>query len=155
MSEPPPLEVGRITRAHGLRGEVVVDLWTNREERLEVGSTLLTERGPLVVSKARKHSRGWVVAFQGVQNCEAAEDLRGLVLEASALEDADALWVHELLTSEVYDVAGKLLGVVTAVEANPASDLLVLDSGGLIPLRFVTSKQDRRVVVDIPAGLLD
>ena len=51
---------------------------------------------------------------------------------------------------------GTELGTVTGVEANPASDLLVLDGGGLIPLRFVTgSEPGVRVTVDIPDGLLD
>jgi 16S rRNA processing protein RimM len=47
------------------------------------------------------------------------------------------------------------LGGVIAVEANPASDLLVLDGGGLIPLRFVVEHAPGHLVVDIPAGLLD
>ncbi len=43
-----------------------------------------------------------------------------------------------------------------SVEANPASDLLVLDGGGLIPLRFVVgSSPGERVTVDVPDGLLD
>ncbi len=42
-----------------------------------------------------------------------------------------------------------------AIESNPASDLLVLDGGGLIPLRFVTGREAGRVTVDIPLGLLD
>jgi ribosomal 30S subunit maturation factor RimM len=57
----------------------------------------------------------------------------------------------------VRDAAGNELGLVTAVEANPASDLLVLESGGLIPLTFVTAHDagERTVLVDIPDGLLD
>jgi 16S rRNA processing protein RimM len=78
-----------------------------------------------------------------------------VVLEAAPLEDPDALWVHELIGSDVYDGAGTVLGRVTAVEANPASDLLVLDRGGLIPLRFVVDHGPSRVVVDIPLGLLE
>ena len=67
------------------------------------------------------------------------------------------LWVHELVGATVRDTGGALLGTVASVEANPASDLLVLESGGLIPVRFVT-KHDaagRTVDVDIPEGLLD
>jgi 16S rRNA processing protein RimM len=44
---------------------------------------------------------------------------------------------------------------VESVQANPASDLLVLEDGGLIPLTFLVSHEDGRVVVDPPAGLLD
>jgi ribosomal 30S subunit maturation factor RimM len=55
----------------------------------------------------------------------------------------------------VVDASGQVLGAVSAVEANPASDLLVLESGGLIPLTFLVEHRDGRVVVDIPEGLLD
>jgi 16S rRNA processing protein RimM len=56
----------------------------------------------------------------------------------------------------VVDVDGVELGTVSGVEANPASDLLVLSGGGLIPLTFVTgSEPGVRVTVDIPDGLLD
>ena len=69
----------------------------------------------------------------------------------------DALWVHELVGSTVRDAAGTVIGVVASVEANPASDLMVLESGGLIPVRFITAHDPaaRTVDVDIPEGLLD
>ena len=63
--------------------------------------------------------------------------------------------MHELVGAEVVDTAGVSRGTVVAVEANPASDLLVLEGGGLVPLRFVVSRRPGRVVVDVPAGLLD
>jgi hypothetical protein len=56
----------------------------------------------------------------------------------------------------VEDTSGRVLGTVDAVEANPASDLLVLSGGGLIPLGFVTSSEPGvRITVEIPDGLLD
>ena len=88
----------------------------------------------------------------------AADSLRGVELEAEALDDvADVLWVHELVGATVRDAAGTPLGTIGSVEANPASDLLVLESGGLIPVRFVTAHDAlaRTVDVDIPEGLLD
>ena len=84
-----------------------------------------------------------------------AEGLRGAVLSAEPLDDPDALWVHQLVGSEVVDTDGGAHGAVVAVEANPASDLLVLESGALVPLRFVVESGPGRVVVDPPAGLLD
>ncbi|MGH9070307.1 MAG: hypothetical protein ACRDX8_03840 [Acidimicrobiales bacterium] len=78
---------------------------------------------------------------------------------APPLEDPEALWVHELIGALVFDLAGTTLGSVAAIEANPASDLLVLDSAALIPMCFVLGRGDRAgrpsVVVDIPDGLLD
>ena len=44
-------------------------------------------------------------------------------------------------------------GTVTAVEANPASDLLVVDGSHLVPVRFVVSHSPGRVVVDVPEGI--
>ena len=63
--------------------------------------------------------------------------------------------MHELIGAAVVDTADRPLGAVTAVIANPASDLLELDGGGLVPVRFVVSHTAGRVVVDIPAGLLE
>jgi 16S rRNA processing protein RimM len=96
------------------------------------------------------------VHFAGVSDRSAAEALHGEVLTAEPLEDPDVLWVHDLVGSEVVAAAdGARLGVVEAVEANPASDLLVLDGGGLVPLTFLVRAEAGRLVVDPPAGLLD
>jgi 16S rRNA processing protein RimM len=149
------LEVGQITKPHGLRGEVVVKLTTNREERVEKGTVLSTRKGDLTIDHSRPHQNGWIVGFAGVTTREQAEALHGLVLSAEPLDVPGELWVHELMGSEVYDTAGALLGTCTAVEANPASDLIVLDGGGLIPLVFVVDHRPGRTTVDPPPGLLD
>jgi len=144
-----------VVKPHGLRGEVVVELFTNRTERLAPGTVLGGPAGPLEVLRASPHHRRWIVAFAGVGDHRGAEALRGAVLTAEPLDDPDALWVHELVGSEVVDAAGAAHGRVVAVEANPASDLLVLEGGALVPLRFVVEQAPGRVVVDPPAGLLD
>ena len=100
----------------------------------------------------------WIVSFEGVDDRNTAERLRGTVLCGDKLDhgdDDDVLWVHELVGSEMFDAAGRVLGRVAAVEANPASDLLVLESGHLVPMVFVVEAGAGRVVVDPPAGLLD
>lgn len=155
------LEVGRVVRPHGLRGQVVVELVTNRSERVAPGAQLTAADGrPLVVGTASPTAASggrqrWLVAFEGVGDRDGAEGLRGVVLTAAPLTDPDALWVHELVGSAVRDVAGASLGTVVAVEANPASDLLVLEGGGLIPLRFVVEHRPGELVVDPPDGLLE
>ena len=117
---------------------------------------LATERGPLVVEDSRPHQGRYLVRFEGVLDRQGAEALRGVVLRATAVEVPGVLWVHELVGAEVVTVEGRVLGTVAAVEANPASDLLVLDGGGLVPLRFVTGHQaGQRVTVDVPEGLVD
>ena len=149
------LEVGRIAKAHGIRGEVTVVLTTERVERLAPGAVLATRRGPLEVVSARPHQGGHLVTFAGVHDRNAAEALRGLVLHAEPLDDPDELWVHDLVGREVVELDGTTRGTVAALEVNPASDLLVLDSGALVPLRFVVETTPGRLVVDAPEGLFD
>lgn len=158
---PDRLEVGRIVRAHGLRGQVVVELVSNRPERVAPGAELTTPDGRcLVVLRAGPAApsggrQRYLVAFDGLADRESAESLRGVVLSGEPIADPEALWVHELIGSAVRDVAGAPLGTVVAIEANPASDLLVLDGGALVPLRFVVEQRPGEVVVDPPEGLLD
>jgi 16S rRNA processing protein RimM len=136
---------------------VVVQLWTDLTERLNPGTVLTTNRGALTVEASRTFQDRWIVQFEGIFDRTQAESLRGLELEAEAVDVPGALFVHELVGARVSDVTGADLGLVSAVEANPASDLLVLESGGLIPLRFMTA-HDRAagtIQVDIPEGLLD
>jgi 16S rRNA processing protein RimM len=160
VSEETLLEVGRVVRPHGLHGQVVVELWTNRPERMAVGSRLVGPEQELAVtgsaSLGSTSSRArWLVSFDGVDTREKAEDLRGLVLRAVAIDEPGALWVHELIGSHVFDEAGSSIGSVESVEANPASDLLILDNGRLIPLTFVTSRAAGRLTVSLPPGLLE
>lgn len=149
------LEIGTVGKAHGLRGDVVVKLITNRLERVEPGSVLSTDRGELVVERSRPHQDRFVVGFAGFTDRTAAESLRGTVLRAEPIEDEGELWVHELVGSEVFDQDGVSRGTVESVQANPASDLLVLDSGHLVPLVFVVAAEEQRVVVEVPEGLFD
>ncbi|MDQ3757211.1 MAG: ribosome maturation factor RimM, partial [Actinomycetota bacterium] len=113
------LEVGRVVKPHGLRGEVIVELFTNRTERVAPGTSLSTDAGPLVVERSSSHHGRWIVQFRGVAGIDAAEALRGTVLSAEPLDDPDALWVHELVGAEVVGVDGAAYGRVDAVEANP------------------------------------
>lgn len=152
---PPLLEVGRIDRAHGIRGEAVVTLWTNRLERLEAGSVLVADAGPLTVVEARAFQRRWIVRFAEIGDRTAAESLRGQVLSAEPISDPDELWVHELIGMMVCEADGTERGRVEAVQDNPASDLLVLESGALVPLVFLVERSEERLVVDAPDGLFD
>ncbi|MHB1599922.1 MAG: ribosome maturation factor RimM, partial [Acidimicrobiales bacterium] len=109
----------------------------------------------LEVVEARPHQGRHIVVFEGVSSIDAAEPLRDVLLSAPPLDDPDALFVHELIGRAVVDAGGVLRGTVTAVEANPASDLLVLDERHYVPLRFVVRADADGIVVDVPDGLFD
>src|SRR6476660_6851037 len=153
MTDPVRLEVGRVGRAHGLRGEVHVVAVTNRSERFAPGSRLFVGERELVVDSSRASGSGWVVKFAGVDDRDAAEALRTSIVRGEAPEGE--LWVHEVIGAEVRDRSGARIGIVDAVQANPAHDLLLLDTGALVPMVFVVEHEPGVVVVDLPDGLLD
>ncbi len=153
------LEIGFVARAHGLRGDVIVELTTNRDERVLAGTVLRRRSGGdlriLESSPMGGARRRWIVTFEGVVDRAGADGLRGEQLLAAPIDDADELWVHDLIGTEVRDGDGVTHGTVTSVEANPASDLLVTDTGALVPLRFVVERGAGWVRVDPPDGLFD
>jgi len=145
-----------VVKPHGLKGEVVVERWSDVPGRLDPGAVLVAEGRPLAVLASRPHAGRVIVAFEGVVDREGAEALRRCVLRAAPVELTGDLWVDQLMGVEVLDTTGRVLGTVEAVEANPASDLLVLSGGTLVPLRFVVEHQPgRRVTVEVPEGLVD
>ena len=151
------LEVGRITKAFGVRGEVLVALTSDRTSRLDPGSVLTTDRGDLTVVTSSRHQDRWIVQFEGFHDRDAAETWRSTVLRAEPVDDddGDTLWVHELVGATVLLADGSAVGTVASVEANPASDLLVLDGGALVPVVFVVDHSPGRVTIDPPEGLFD
>ena len=155
-TEPQVLEVGRILRAHGVRGEVVVRFTSDRPERRTAGAVVEGPRGPLTVERAR-HLAGedWVVKYAEVADRSAAEALPGVILRAEAIADPDELWVHDLLGSVVVDQDGGERGTVSEVHEGVAADLLLLDTGHLVPVTFVVGHEPGRILVDVPEGLFD
>jgi 16S rRNA processing protein RimM len=133
---------------------VVVTLVTDRVERLAPGSVLQGPDGPLEVRSAKPFRHRWIVDFVGVASREGAEALHGAVLRAEPVDDPDALWVHELIGAEVQTPDGRSWGEVTSVVDAPASDLLELADGTLVPVVFVVDHRPGVVVVDPPDGLL-
>ncbi|MFM2077108.1 MAG: rRNA processing protein RimM [Actinomycetota bacterium] len=151
-------EIGKTGRAHGVRGDISVDLMTDRVERLAVGARLQLGDRWLTVAAARPAGNRWLVHFEGFDDRTAVEVLQGQALLAEPLpptDDEDALYVHDLVGAEVLDEAGTSYGRCTAVLANPAHDILELESGALVPVVFVVSNTAGRVVIAPPDGLFD
>lgn len=158
------LAVGRISRAHGIRGEVSVHKLTEVEHRFAPGSALRLEDGrTLTVQSSRPHQQQLLVKFEEVADRTQAEALRGEVLLISAEESPDppggAFWIHQVVGLEVVTEGGRSLGRIREVEGNPANDLWVTESGALIPaIRDVVASVDleagRVTIKEIP-GLLE
>jgi 16S rRNA processing protein RimM len=122
----------------------------------------------LVAESVRWHQGRAIVQFEGVGDRNGAEGLRGVLLqvESSSLappSDPDEFHDHQLVGLRVVSVAGEDLGAVARIDHAPASDLIVLDKsgGGTALIPFVSQivptvdVAGGRVVVDLPAGLLD
>jgi 16S rRNA processing protein RimM len=137
MPRPDWIEVGRVKRAHGIRGEVRVSPSTDNPERFAPGSVLYTlppgggERRPLEVEEVRGTWDSMIVAFVDVATREDAEGLRGCVLEveAAALPDLEdeAYYPFDLEGLEVRSSAdGHRVGHVEEVLESPAHELLAV-----------------------------
>ncbi|HRW37355.1 MAG: 16S rRNA processing protein RimM [Acidimicrobiales bacterium] len=150
------LEIGRVGKAHGLKGEVTVTITSDRPERTAPGAVWFLRGERRVVAAIRPFQTKWIARLEGCSDRNAADALVGTVVEAEPIEDPDALWVHELVGAEVRTPDGRSWGSVVAVLANPAHDLLELDDGTLVPEVFVTdhSGLPEHIVVDPPEGLL-
>ncbi len=148
------LSVGRIGRPHGIRGEVYVDLSTDREDRLAIGARLRSRDTELVVAAARPSNSRWLVTFEGFDRT-VAERFTNAELYAPPVDDPDALWVHDLIGSSVVEADGTERGRCVAVVANPAADLLELDSGALVPVTFVLGLADGVITIEVPEGLFE
>lgn len=166
------LVVARIGRAHGVKGEVSVEVRTDEPElRLGPGARLATDpasAGPLTISSGRVHSGRLLLSFEGVPDRNAAEALRNTLLiaeidPAELPDDPEEFYDHQLADLDVYTPDGGHVGRVTEVAHLPGQDLLVVrqEDGGEAMIPFVTEivpeidLEQQRVVIDPPPGLLD
>jgi 16S rRNA processing protein RimM len=162
----PTVVVGRITRAHGVKGEVAVMVLTEVTERFEPGGLVYLEDGrALTVAESRPHRGRILVTFDGVRDRDAADLLvqRNLVVPESAsppLPDG-TYWDHQLVGSVVVTESGRSLGALRDVIHTPANDVwsAVDDAGDetLVPaIADVVASVDvdaKRIVVREVPGL--
>jgi 16S rRNA processing protein RimM len=147
--------VGRIGKAHGLRGDVVVDVRTDEPvRRFATGTRFDTRRGDLVVTSTHWHGSRLLVHFAGVGDRDEAETLRGLELTADVPvderpDDPEEFYDHQLVGLEAFDPEGQPAGRVVEVVHLPAQDLLVVRrlDGGDAMVPFV-----RELVPDVDLG---
>lgn len=146
MAEPIEVHVAVVGRAHGLRGEVAVDLRTDEpERRLAPGnrvtavSTDADTGRSLTVESCRWQSGRLLVAFAELVDRAGAEALRGVVLVSTVdaeerPEHPEEYYDRQLVGLAVYTATGERIGTVTAVLHLPAQDVLEIDRGGEILL---------------------
>jgi len=163
--------VGRIGRAHGIRGAVVVGVRTDEPElRFAKGSRLDTDPsgvGPLTVAATKVHSGELLVRFEGIHDRDAAEELRGtwLLVDSATIappDDPDEFNDTDLVGLAVRTADGKAVGTVDDV-LHPAQDVLVVKTPDareiMIPfVKAIVPEVDIKsgfLVIDPPEGLLN
>lgn len=160
MDEPTTVVIGRIGRAHGVRGELSVDVRTDEpERRYIVGASVRVEQSGrvLVVRTVRQHQGRLLVRFDGIDDRTAAESLRGSVLvvevdRAETPDDPAEFYDHQLVGLAVH-AAGAAVGTVDRVVHLPAQDALAVRTadGREVLIPFVEALVPS---VDVAAGLV-
>jgi 16S rRNA processing protein RimM len=165
------LVVGRIGKAHGIRGEATVEVRTDDPDlRFAPGAVLLTdppERGPLTVRAGRVQGGRLVLSFEAVPDRSAVEQLRDTLLLAEVdpdelPDDPEEYYDHQLEGLAVRSVDGADLGVVEQMVHGPAQDLFAIrrPDGGELLLPFIAEfvpevdLEGGVLLVDPPEGLL-
>ena len=163
------LLVGRVARAHGNRGHVIVNLETDfPAERFRVGEILVvgSDGETREIMQVRFHQGRPVIAFKGVETMNDAEALAGAELKvpASTLPPlpADVFYRHDLVGWDVRDIRGAVIGRVTDVEGSlERSRLVIAGARGEIQVPLVAGICIRVdpsagvIEIDPPEGLLD
>jgi 16S rRNA processing protein RimM len=163
--------VGRIARAHGNRGQVIVDPETDfPEERFKPGSVLQIRRGnateSVEVENVRFHRGRPIISLAGIDTMDAAEALAGRELRVGpdALQPLPegSFYRHELIDCVVETRRGEVIGRVISVEGDARGSRLVVESRNgeiLIPLAedicVAVDVAGRKILVEPPEGLLE
>ena len=163
--------VGHIARAHGIRGQVIVNPETDfPDERFQPGAELFIERGgaveTLMVTAARFHRARPVISLAGVETMNDAEALAGLELRVPidrlAALPSGTFYRHDLIGCRVETRDGTAVGLVRDVEGTLTGSRLVVDGADgevLIPLvAAICTEVDpaaKRIVIDPPEGLIE
>ena len=163
--DPERLVVGRIAKAHGINGEVSIEVLSDAPDRFAVGARVFDGDRPLAVATARAHHGRLLVRFEGVLDRSGAESLRGTELtipaaEAHALDDEWSFYPHQLVGFAVTDEKGKTLGTMRRVEESPGADLWVVGARSgevLVPavrdIVVAVDLDERTIVLRPPDGL--
>jgi 16S rRNA processing protein RimM len=153
MSSEPTVAVGRVTRAHGVAGEVAVLVLSEVPDRFAVGAVVYLEDGrALMVDSSRAHKDRLLVTFGEVRDRDDAEALKGALLvvpeSASPPLPEGSWWDHQLVGCEVVLESGRSLGTLAEVIHTRANDVWSVISDEQETL--VPALKDVVVSVDVP-----
>lgn len=155
------LAVGRVARAHGIRGRVLLAPYNAESMGLERVRRLWLSGREYEVARAERVNLGYLVALKGVDDRDAADALRGQEVMVDRRElpppSDGEMYAVDLIGFEVADAHGKVHGVVEDLEEAGPLDLLRLQGGALVPLGLVQEvmSEARRIVIDVPDGLFE
>ena len=155
------LAVGRVARAHGVRGRILLAPYNADSEGVERVTRLWIGGREFQVARAERVHLGYLVALRGIDDRNAAEALKGLPVQVDRSElpppGEDEMYAIDLIGFEVQGEDGKVHGVVEDLEAAGPQDLLKLKGGALVPLGLVKEvlSEARRIVIEVPVGLFD
>ncbi|EKD35202.1 MAG: hypothetical protein ACD_75C02005G0003 [uncultured bacterium] len=166
------LLLGKITKAHGMRGEVKVFLYSGQPENIRSYKELfLIDRqgelfGPFAILRSRDQGKLAIVQFASVTDRNQAEEIegRGVLLAKTDLPEIpeDEYYWHQYIGKAVVDVTGKNLGRVAQIFRTGLQDVLVIkgidaDEEILIPVtrEIIVGETAGELTVDPPPGLLE
>ena len=163
------VHVGKITKPHGIRGELKVYSLSGQPENFHdyPHLVLVDEKGQsqeFEVAKLRVQGKFAVTGLNGVTDRNRAEELIGCQVWVDekyldSLEDDEFYW-HDVMGAEVVDHEGNSLGVLSSLLTTGGGELMVVRQGReevLIPSRpeFLVEISPEKIIVDLPPGLLD
>lgn len=130
--EPVFLAVGKLHRAHGVHGEIIMEVLTDFPERLETGITLFIgkEHQPVRLKSRRWHNQNLLVSFDGYSNPEAVSVLVNQLVQVPAADrpplPEGEYYHHQLLGLQVVDENGNLLGRLKQILETGANDVYIV-----------------------------
>lgn len=130
--EPVFLAVGRLRRAHGVEGEMLMDILTDFPERLRQGKTLFMgeARQPVQIESVRGHDRELIIHLAGIHTPEETAPYRNQILYVKASElpklPEGEYYHHQLLGLSVVDEAGQPLGELADILETGANDIYIV-----------------------------
>ncbi|MBN2009467.1 16S rRNA processing protein RimM [candidate division KSB1 bacterium] len=162
--------IGEVLNAHGIRGDIIIKPWTDDPDQFdELAEVYITNRDELkqfTIEKVRITQKKIIVKFRGIDNRNAAEQLRGALLQRQRSElralAEDEYFIFDLIGLDVKSTSGETIGSITDVMEMPAHDVYVVQQGSrevLIPaVKSIVKSIDLdagKIIIDPIDGLIE